>query len=711
MNAWAVKAVGDWELEVLGVPFGGPRNGKDAQGEYFSAKTQFHEDKFGLPPVVYYHGWDERSRPSGSPEYIGKAISRWVDERGVWFRVVLDKASAYAKRVWDAAKSGTARASSGSIPQLVRRAGDGWLREWPVGELSLLDATEGRQPVNSYAVAFPALKAVYHRAGLHLPDIGTEGGDVQADATGDKQRANVSGTLAAVNAIRQVQTALKGLEDTAMGDELDVATQIKLAVEDAMKAQAAATAAQKAEEDRIEAEVQRRTEAAKAELEKEAAKGRRLPGGGGIQAPYVAQYADTWKYDNLEVPDLAVMIGVLDEARRQGRSRGGVTEAALKALAIRIVEEKDDNGVLTAGRQSMKAMGLPIKANELNQSTLANYGDEWVGTTYSTALWERIRHLAGVVARIPTIEVPQGSESVRIPLEGTPPTFYKVAQASAQDANPGQTTRTITTAKMGTGKQDLTVGKLGAGTYYTGELEEDSFIPWAAELRKSLEDEGAEVLEALVIDGDTDASATTNINDIAGTPAATDWFLVLNGFRKLALVTNTGNARSGGALTVADYIETLKLMGLGGKNVFGTDRKAVAFIQDIHTNWIAMQLAEVLTQDVFAAPTIENGFLTNIWGRDVITTPNMHRANQDSTYGLKANTSGKIDLDTAANNTTGAILAVRFDQWRLGWKRMMKFETVRVPSADSTEITVTMRVGLIYRDTEASAISYGITAS
>jgi len=87
----------------------------------------------------------------------------------------------------------------------------------------------------------------------------------------------------------------------------------------------------------------------------------------------------------------------------------------------------------------------------------------------------------------------------------------------------------------------------------------------------------------------------------------------------------------------------------------------------------------------------------------------MHRANTDTTYGLKANSAGKIDLDTASNNTTGAILAVRFDQWRLGWKRRITIETTRVPSADSTEIVAMLRVGLVQRDTEASAISYNIT--
>ena len=119
-------------------------------------------------------------------------------------------------------------------------------------------------------------------------------------------------------------------------------------------------------------------------------------------------------------------------------------------------------------------------------------------------------------------------------------------------------------------------------------------------------------------------------------------------------------------------------------------------------------MPEVQTKDVFSQPTIENGDLSGIYGYEVLHTSDMHRANQDATYGLKANSAGKVDLDTPANNTTGAMLAVRWDQWRLGWKRRLTMETVRVPSADSTEITALMRVGLAQRDTEASAISYNV---
>jgi len=83
-KALSVKAVAEWELEVLGNPYFGPNDGKDVQGEFFAPDTNFHEDKFGLPPVVYYHGWDEYGRPAGQPVYIGRTVKRERRPDGVW---------------------------------------------------------------------------------------------------------------------------------------------------------------------------------------------------------------------------------------------------------------------------------------------------------------------------------------------------------------------------------------------------------------------------------------------------------------------------------------------------------------------------------------------------------------------------------------------------------------------------------------------------
>ena len=708
----AIKSSGDaWELDVLGVPYGGPNNGRDSDGEYFDASTKLYLDKYPTVPAVYYHGYDENGAPASEPQIIGKTTGYEVKQDGVWFRVVLDQANDYARRVWEAAKNGVARASSGSIAHLRRVARDGHITHWPVAELSIFDAVGNRQPANQYAVALPVMKAVYAQAGLDLPALpddieGEAETQPEAEAIGAQQSAPAAKSEPAQEAITD-NHPMEGRDMT----EQEVQEAIAKAIEADQKKRDAEAAAKAAEQARIDEAVK----AAKADMQAQidaAAAQNRIPGGM-TGAPAVTQYGDIAKFDNAEIADLAVLAAIGKAAKMAGKTEGPSLEL-LKALAVRLGESEEgkaaEYGAAKAALKMAQAKvhgGAAVKANELNYSTYSSYGDEWIGVTYSNALWDKIRLATPIVGRIPTVTVPQGSESVVIPLLGSSPTFYKVAQATAQDANPGRTTATYTTSKLATGQQSLTVSKLGAAVNWASELDEDSFVPWVQELRRDLTNEAAEILEHIVIDGDTVTTATTNINDIGGTPGGTEAFLVANGFRKLALVTNTANSRSAGTLAVEDYLETLKLMGMAGKNA--ADRMAVSFITDMHTAWKSLELTEVKTRDVFSAPTIENGVLVGIYGRDVIASPNMHRANLDSTYGLKANSAGKTDLDTASNNTTGSILAVRWDQWRFGYKRMMNFEIQREPLSDSTLIVVNMRVGLIYRDTEASAISYNVT--
>ena len=59
-------------------------------------------------------------------------------------------------------------------------------------------------------------------------------------------------------------------------------------------------------------------------------------------------------------------------------------------------------------------------------------------------------------------------------------------------------------------------------------------------------------------------------------------------------------------------------------------------------------------------------------------------------------------------NTTGAIVAVRFDQWKQAFKRRMTLETTRIANADSWEIVALVRWGMTNRDAEASAITYNV---
>ncbi len=156
-----VKALGSdeaWVLDVLGVPYGGPYGGRDAQGEYFTAETDLWLERIPKRPVVYYHGLAEGE---GVPQVIGEELGWERRADGVWFRVLLDKGKALARQVWEAAQRGLARASSGAIGHLVRVAADGRILVWPIGELSLLDARTHR-PANPYAVALVHAKATLH---------------------------------------------------------------------------------------------------------------------------------------------------------------------------------------------------------------------------------------------------------------------------------------------------------------------------------------------------------------------------------------------------------------------------------------------------------------------------------------------------------------------------------------------------------------------
>jgi HK97 family phage major capsid protein len=194
-----VDAPEEWTLDVLGVPYGGPFGGKDAQGEYFTPQTDLWLERITRRPVVYYHGLAEGG---AAPQVIGEEVGWERRADGVWFRVVLDQANALARRVWEAARKGLARASSGAISHLVRVAGDGRILVWPVGELSLLDARQ-HAPANPYAVALVHAKATFAAAGLSgvetfevetpPPDAGAStnntpaGSDVQTVPVGDER--------------------------------------------------------------------------------------------------------------------------------------------------------------------------------------------------------------------------------------------------------------------------------------------------------------------------------------------------------------------------------------------------------------------------------------------------------------------------------------------------------------------------------------------
>jgi hypothetical protein len=378
-----------------------------------------------------------------------------------------------------------------------------------------------------------------------------------------------------------------------------------------------------------------------------------------------------------------------------------VSPSAWKAQVLKLGDEKSE--VAEVGRKAMKAYRVDAaKANEIDYSTEQYYGDEWVGVAYSQSLWELIRNNTFVLSKLPQLQFPDGVESMTLPLESTDPTWYTVAEATSSATAYAGPTPTVTASVYGTGNVSMTLGKLGARVVWTGELNESSLIPFAAQLRNQMGVSGGEYLEAAIIDGDTSTTSSENINNAGGAITTAAYYLFTNGFRKSPLVTTTANSRSAaGSLKISDYLDTVKLMGVAGKNAL--DKRQIGFIVDVNTYWKTLTLAEVLTKDVYSSPVLEGSDLTQLWGYGLNASAQMHKS---ATASLKANSSGYVNTTDATANLYGAILAVRYDQWKLGWMRRMTMESTRWAASDTTEIVAMLRAGLIQRDTEASSISY-----
>lgn len=677
-----VKAYDDGRIEGYLVRYTDADN-PDLEGDYFTKDTDFDFEGEREVSVYYNHGLN----PDIKERRIGKATMR-KDDVGVFIEGQLALRDEYEKAIHKRlVLPGKTGFSSGAVSHLTRferqENGANFIKMWPIGEASITP-TPAAGPELTKVIPIKAL----------LQTIEAQGPEAAGDAA-----------AAQVDDVPDDKIKSKEREVTTMTEQVEK-EQPQIDV-DAI----AAAAADKAVEQAMKAWEARQEQEAKKQAPTND------PGFAGKNVN-VAKHSDIWKYDNYSAADLSFTLDVVGAAA-DGRQRPN--EKMVKALAVRLESsEADDTDELPTGAgRTMKTAGpnkharaamkrANIKADETNFSTNVGYGDEWIGVAYSGDLWASVRHESGVLQRLPTYEFPAGAESAVMALESTDPVWYLIAQAGDPSGATTQVAYTVPAKALGTAQVSATLGKLGGATTYTGEMVEDSFVPYAAQLRNQIAVSGAEYLESAIIDGDTATTTTTNINDIGGTPGSTDWFLIWNGFRKSGLVTTTANSRDGGVLDSADFLETVKLMGPAGK--VGFDRNRVSFILPPVTHWKALELADIKTRDVHANPTIENGNLVRIWGYEVLTSYNYNKASVVNTgYEYKENTAGKIDLDTAANNTKGSILAVRWDHWKLGFRRRMTVEVERIPRADAWDITAIMRASLKQRDTEAAAITYNLT--
>lgn len=158
--ATAVKTISATEGRVGGylVIWGGPRQ-RDLQGEYFTPETELALEWYTQRPVLYHHGLDGRMKAA----VIGVIDTLRVDDVGLWAEAQLDLRRRYVQAVQQLVDEGLLHWSSGSLPHLVKVAGDGKILRWPLVEGSLTPT-----PAEPRRTDVQTIKSAYHALGLDV---------------------------------------------------------------------------------------------------------------------------------------------------------------------------------------------------------------------------------------------------------------------------------------------------------------------------------------------------------------------------------------------------------------------------------------------------------------------------------------------------------------------------------------------------------------
>ena len=172
-----VKDLSKGLIKGLAIPFGGPVNGRDLEGEAFTKDTEFRLDWFSERPLLYQHGWDKELRLA----VVGRQTKATVQERGIWAEAQLDMAHEYAKDVAGLLGKQALYFSSGAHPNHVRTTSAGLITEWPWIELSLTPT-----PANPYAVINVGRTAKAFKAvGLDVPKLAAKESTISLGFGGD----------------------------------------------------------------------------------------------------------------------------------------------------------------------------------------------------------------------------------------------------------------------------------------------------------------------------------------------------------------------------------------------------------------------------------------------------------------------------------------------------------------------------------------------
>jgi len=318
----------------------------------------------------------------------------------------------------------------------------------------------------------------------------------------------------------------------------------------------------------------------------------------------------------------------------------------------------------------------------------SGFGDQLVpDAIYVPEIWDSARENYSRIGGLIESRTMQGPVEKHPVLASVPDMIYVGETADAISSASAYGTQ-----KPGSNEVTLTAKKFIAHYNYSGEMVEDSIVPFVPLLRTSAGMAQGKLMDKLALNGDTTNAGTGNINLDDADPTDTNYYLAADGIRHAALVDNTGNATNHSAAALT-WEAMVKLPTLALDRTYDThwgrpeDSNNWVYVVTPELDNDILGLSEVTDQmaNMGRQPeyTSLNGELCRIAGNPVISTIAMGLTEAD----------GKIS-DTAGNNTLGQI--VGFNPLGLMWgvKRNVTFEIEREARYDMWAIVMSTRVAL-----------------
>jgi hypothetical protein len=338
---------------------------------------------------------------------------------------------------------------------------------------------------------------------------------------------------------------------------------------------------------------------------------------------------------------------------------------------------KDRELVKKGAWELTQAYQQAIRAMDTAES---GYGSQLVGAQYVSDLWSGARRENRIFSLLDSFEMTD--PTAYVPVEVDIPEMTFVGESTTYNAS------NYGTVKTGSQRVQIDAKKFIIHQMWSGEMEEDSIIPFIPFLRRQAQLSLGYYPDSLVLNGDTTNAATGNINLDDADPADTKHYLAVDGIRHVGLVDNTANQKdmAGAEITYKEMLAARgRMVDAANKVDWGhpIDPSDLIYVADVDTADQLAALDVVITVDKYGAgATIRTGELGMIGRHPLIGSLAVSKTEAD----------GKVST-TGANNIRGQVVVFNRRGFKVGWRRRVKLETERIPATDQSRLIYSLRLG------------------